>query len=67
MISDTANNLPKREKTWRDMMIIVLVFILLAILVWRWFDFRIASLSHELSKPSSMKVVMDDHSIQSKQ
>lgn len=42
---NTVKSIPPRRKTYWLTLAIVLVFLLLSLVVWRWFDYQIARLS----------------------
>ena len=52
MISDQAKSQMSTRNTARDILVILLVFILLALAIWRWFDYRIARIHQYDSSPA---------------
>ena len=44
MLSGSSKNHTTSRNSLREILLILLVFLLLALLIWRWFDYRIARL-----------------------
>lgn len=51
MITNNAKNQSSTRNTVRDIVVILLVFILLAIVIWKWFDYRIARIHFQDPTP----------------
>lgn len=52
MISDHAKTQMSTRNTARDILVILLVFVLLALAIWRWFDYRIARIHQSEPSPA---------------
>ncbi|HZV68415.1 MAG TPA: hypothetical protein VFG10_02695 [Saprospiraceae bacterium] len=52
MISKSTNKGQHASRTLRDILVIILVFILLTAIIWRWFDYRIARINHPATRSS---------------
>lgn len=52
MITENAKSQSSTRHTARDILVILLVFILLALLIWKWFDYRIARIHQYDSSPA---------------
>jgi hypothetical protein len=45
MLSGSSKNHTTSRNSLREILLILLVFLLLALLIWRWFDYRIARIT----------------------